>query len=222
MLLTASAAAAVAIAAGVRVPTAFAYLSIAITLVAYTLYITQMFPGSARRPVKPQPLSWVLFGFLTATGAAVQVMQGAGLASWCLLLTSVACFLIAGISFVRWRDEWHFDLFHAAVTVAALLLFAFSLVTSRDARIATASALSATLADLVSYGPTFKKARVKPEDDSAGNFALNSLKTVPALYALPVYTVATSAYLVMLLVVNAAFALFLFVRQRDLGASGTP
>ena len=204
-----------AVLAGSAAKLIAAYLSCAITVIAYTHYILQMFPSEGQAPKKPEPLTWLLFGFLTGTGAVVQVMQSAGAGSWCLLLTSAACFVISITSYLRWRSEWRFDRFHRLIAVASVGLFAFGAMTSHDPRLATLSAVLATAADLVSYAPTFRKARLRPHDDSVGNFALNSLKTLPALYALPAFTLATAVYLCMLAIVNSVFALYLYVRQQQ-------
>lgn len=203
-----------ALEAGLSVKLFFGYLSAAITVAGYALYLSAMYPPPNRTPVKPHPLSWLLFGALTLTGAIVQVFQRAHAGSWCLLITGGACLLIAAWSYFKWKGEWHFDLFQKLVTAAAVGLFFFSLFTSRQATLATLSAALATGADLVSYLPTFQKARTKPLEDSPVNFAFNSVKCIPALLALDVYTAATMMYLLMLLVVNGSFAIYLFAMQR--------
>jgi len=126
-------------------------------------------------------------------------------------ITTFACFLIASWSYSKFI--WKFDLFHLFVAAAALALFAVSLLTRKDFRLATASAIIAALADLVSYSPTFKKAWHRPHEDSTINFAFNSVKCIPALLALSSYSIATTVYLLMLTVVNGAFAIFLLIRR---------
>ena len=136
------------------------------------------------------------------------------------------CFLIALVSFLRFSDDWRqswadrtnlrFDL---VVTALALALFLASLAVSGDPRLAAASALCATGADFVSYWPTFKKAWSRPQEDSATNFAYNSVKCLPALLALGSFSIATAAYLIMLLVVNGYFSLFLVLRRQFLAVT---
>jgi len=186
--------------------------SIAITLVGYAFYIWQMYPPDGTPPVKPEPISWTLFGILTAAGWVVQVAQGAGAGSWCLGITAGACFIIAGWSYLKF--SWTFDRFHIIVVFLALALFAFSAATSQEPTMATASAILATLADFVSYGPTFRKAWYHPREDSITNFVFNSVKCVPALLAIESYSIATTVYLIMLWVVNGGFAVFLAIRRR--------
>ena len=188
-----------------------AWASTVITLTGYAFYINQMFPPPGKTPVKPEPLTWVLFGFLTATGWIIQVAQDADLGSWCLGITWVACFVIAGTSYFTFA--WTFDASHAWVAASALFLFALSVVFRANPELATASAIAATLADLVSYKPTFQKAWSRPYEDSITNFTFNSIKCIPALLALSSFTVATTVYLLMLTTVNGGFAIFLIMRR---------
>jgi hypothetical protein len=188
-----------------------AYVSTAITLTGYAFYISQMYPPPGKTAVRPEPLTWVLFGFLTATGWIIQVAQGADAGSWCLGVTWIACFLIAGWSYFKF--EWTFDASHIWVAVAALFLFTLSVLFRANPALATASAVAATLADLVSYKPTFQKAWSRPYEDSITNFTFNSVKCIPALLALSSFTVATTVYLLMLTVVNGGFAIFLALRR---------
>jgi hypothetical protein len=197
----------------------WAYMSTAITISGYTIYVCQMFPKAVEQVVKPEPLSWALFGFLTATGALVQITQGGSVGSWCLIVTAFACFLIAGLSYWKWRMEWKFDRFHKITAAGALALFVFGALTSRWAALATVSAVLATLADMISYGPMLRKAWSKPYQESVTNLAFNSVKCVPALLALESYSLATTVYLGMLTIVNGGFAIFLLIRRRHVGAA---
>ncbi len=192
----------------------WAYLSVAITLAGYLLYVSQMYPDGGKPAAKPEPLSWVLFGFLTGAGWIIQEAQGGAAGSWCLGVTALACFVISGWSYLKF--EWVFDSVHIQVAVGALVLFAISVLTKSDPVYATLSAVLATLADLASYIPTFRKARFHPEEESATNFAFNSIKCLPALLALSTYTLATTVYLVMLTIVNGGFALYLLYRKRKI------
>ena len=205
---------------GLPWPLFWAYLSVAITLAGYLLYLSQMYPEAGKPAVKPEPLSWVLFGFLTGAGWIVQVAQGGAEGSWCLGVTALACFIISGWSYLKF--EWAFDRVHTRVAVAALVLFAISVLTRDDPTYATLSAVLATAADLTSYIPTFRKSRFHPEEESATNFAFNSIKCIPALLALSAYSVATMVYLVMLTFVNGGFALYLLYRKSQLARLAKP
>ena len=191
----------------------WAVLSAAITLTGYAVYLSQMFPPPGGTAVKPEPLSWAMFGFLTATGGIVQIAQGANAGSWCLVLTTASCFIIAVWSYGKWGSEWEFLSLHKYVALGACTLCAGSVVVAKDADLAMLSAVCATVADLVSYAPTFRKGWLRPYEDSVTNFAFNSAKCIPALFALQSYSIATMIYLLMLTVVNGGFAVFLLLRR---------
>ena len=191
------------------------YLSVVITVSGYLFYLASMYkhePGH-QKLVKPHPLSWVMFGFLTLTGWMVQAANGAQAGSWCLGVTGAFCFVIAAVSYVKYRSEWRFTRDEWGAVVGGALLFAFYLVTKS----AALSATLATGADFVLYWPTVKKGWAQPYSDNPVNFACNSIKCIPALLALSVVTYSTSVYLWMLLVMNGLVALMLWARREQVG-----
>ena len=74
-------------------------LAVAITLVAYGIYVWQTLRGETR----PHPLSWLIFGILTGTAYLVQRDEAAGPGSWVMGITAVVCLLLCLMSF--WRGE---------------------------------------------------------------------------------------------------------------------
>lgn len=198
----------------------WAYASVAITLAGYAIYISQMYPDEEGKTIKPQPLSWIGFGFLTGAGWLVQISQGGEAGSWCLGITALACFVIGIWSFARF--SWRFDLLSVCISCTGIALFIVSDLTRRTNGWATFSAISATLADLAFYEPTFKKAWRLPREESVTNFIFNSIKCIPALLALRSYSIATTVYLVMLMIVNGGFATFLLWRRRHLRLQEVP
>ncbi len=137
------------------------------------------------------------------------------------MATAIACFVIAVWSYAKFT--WSFGPAHAYTAVFAALLFVFSVVVRMNPAWATFAAILATFADLINYGPTFRKMWHHPQEDSVTNFTFNSVKCIPALLALQSYTTATMVYLLMLTNVNGGFAIFLLVRRAQLAkASKSP
>ncbi len=187
------------------------YLSVIIAIGGYLLYIASMYKNGQghERQIKPHPLSWVMFGFLTMTGWLIQEANGGQAGSWCLGVTAAFCFVIAGVSYFKYRSEWRFAADEWAAVAAGVLLFVFYLLTKN----AVISATLATGADFVLYWPTVKKGWLYPHTDNPVNFAFNSVKCIPALLALSVLSYSTSVYLWMLLVMNGLVALMLLARR---------
>ena len=201
-------------------------LAVAITLVAYGIYVWQTLRGEAR----PHPLSWLIFGILTATAYLVQVDEAAGPGSWVMGITAIVCLLLCLMSF--WRGERAFPWYEWAFLATAVVIFAFYLWSrspefisdtlsgaSRDLIIRHAPAISASLAAFVSvlgFGPTVTKAWRRPYSDSSSTFALNSLKFVPSFFALDTISVATCVFPAALVVANATVALIIYLRRQQM------
>jgi hypothetical protein len=185
---------------------ALGILSVALAILAAAIYVAQTLRGE----VRPHPLSWFLFGVLSATGYWVQRDEGARQGSWTLLAMTVICFIFVAASVARgersfsWR-EWAFVI--AAGAVFILYMF------TRDSNVAAGLT---TLIDALGYGPTFTRGWSFPRKDSVSSFALNGAKFIPSLMAMDPISFATSAYPATLLVLNSAVAVMLLWRRRTL------
>jgi hypothetical protein len=200
-------------------------LAVLIAVIAYAIYVWKSLRGEAR----PHPLSWLIFGVLTGTGYLIQLDQAAGPGSWVMAITTIVCLLLCVMSF--WRGERTFPWYEWAFLAAAIVVFAFYLWsrnpkligavlsgTPRDLLIRHAPAISAMLAAFVNvlgFGPTVTKAWVRPQSDSVGIFALNSLKFIPSFFALDSISVATCVFPATLVVANAGVALVIYWRRRQ-------
>ncbi|HET6844920.1 MAG TPA: hypothetical protein VFK06_25035 [Candidatus Angelobacter sp.] len=183
-------------------------LSIAISVLAYSIYIRDTVK---KEGIRPHPFSWLLWGFVTTVAAFAQHAKGAGSGLWVTAFTAAICFLIGMLTLSR--NDWQFsssDWYALILGVAATVLYAL-------ARNPTAAAILATVADVVGYNPTIKKGWIDPSTENATSFLLNSLKFIPALGALHAYSIATWLYPATLVVVNGAVCVMLVCRRRQLG-----
>jgi hypothetical protein len=178
-------------------------LAVAITLVAYGIYVWQTLRGEAR----PHPLSWLIFGILTGTAYLVQVDEAAGAGSWVMGITAVVCLLLCLMSF--WRGERAFPWYEWAFLVAAAVIFIFYLLSRQP----TTAAVLAAIVSVLGFGPTVTKAWQRPHSDSITTFSLNSIKFIPAFFAMDSFSVATCVMPAALVVANAAVALIIYVRR---------
>jgi hypothetical protein len=178
-------------------------LAVVITLVAYGIYVWQTLRGEAR----PHPLSWLIFGILTGTAYLVQLDEAAGPGSWVMGITAVVCLLLCLMSF--WRGERTFPWYEWAFLFAAAIIFIFYLW-SREP---TISAVLAAVVSVLGFGPTVTKAWPRPHSDSITTFALNSIKFVPAFFAMDNLSLATCVMPAALVLANAAVALIIYARR---------
>ncbi len=183
---------------------ALGILSVALAVIAAIIYVFQTLRGD----VRPHPLSWFLFGILSARGYWVQRDEGAHQGSWTLLAMTIICFVFVAASVARGerrfsRQEWSFAVAGGAVFV--LYLF------TREPNLAAALT---TVVDALGYGPTFVRGWSHPRKDSVTSFALNGAKFVPSLMAMDPLSFATSFYPATLLVLNTAVSIMLVLRRR--------
>lgn len=190
---------------------AMGVLSVAIMVIAYTIYIWQTTRAGG---VRPHPFSWFLWGFVTAVVFLVQTKKGAGAGSWVVGFTAAICLLIGAVSL--FKHEWRFSVFDWISLASGLLVFVYYMLSKNP----TQSAILATTTDVIGYGSTIKRGWAEPHNDSPISFALNSAKFIPSLFALETYSVATWLYPSTLILMNGAVATMLFLRQRQLRRSG--
>jgi len=184
-------------------------LSVAMAFVAFAIYGWQTIVG----PVRPHPLSWFLFGVLSAIGYWVQRDEGAHAGSWVLLSMVLFCFLLSAAGFVR--GERRFPLREWGFLAAACVVLLIYLLTREP----TLAAILITVIDALGYGPTFSRGWSHPRKDSATSFALNGAKFAPSLLAMNPVSLATCLYPATLLCLNVAVTMMLLLRRRALANS---
>jgi hypothetical protein len=180
-------------------------LSVGIGALAYGIYIWQI----AKKGIRPHPLSWILWSFVSGVATWLQWAKGAGPGYWVTLFTALVCFIIGVIALFLYEPE--LSLFEQISFATGVVAVAF--MCAKDPR---AAAAFATIADVIGYIPTIKKGWVAPHTDSVTSFALNSIKFIPALLALNAYSVATWLYPATLVIVNGGVAVMLAVRRRTI------
>jgi len=181
-------------------------LSVVLAIAAAAIYVYQTLRGA----VRPHPLSWFVFGVLSAVGYWVQRDEGVAQGSWALLAMTIICFLFGTVSLARGErrfSKWEWAFVTAGGAVFVLYLF------TREANVAAGLI---TLIDALGYGPTFVRGWSRPRKDSVASFALNAAKFVPSLMAMHPITFATSFYPAALLVLNTAVSIMLLLRRRVL------
>ena len=185
-------------------------VAVVIMIAAYAWQLWKTWIGAS----KPHPIAWVGFGLLTGIGYLVQYQEGAGAGSWVMGLTAIFCFLVAGMS--QYKVHWHisdFDGWDWAALLCGIGLFVLYLISKNLSWGPTVSAVLATSSDLVLYIPIFRKAWMLPDDECAPAYALNSLKFVPSIFAMNVYSTATCLYPWAMIIANAIVVFYLLWRR---------
>lgn len=183
-----------------------------IALIGYGWTFQRIWWGKAR----PNPMSWIGFGFLTAVGAAVQHIEAGFVPAITMYLTAVCCFIQGGARLVReaiWKEGggWHWRDFPistwegfgswASLVLGVACFTAFAL-SKQIGMTPFWAAVSATTSDLLLYVPIIITSWSAPRSEVPFGYFMQSMKNGPAIAALPVYTPEAWMYNAMLLVMN--------------------
>lgn len=190
----------------------FGILSIIPAIFAYVYYIRDVLGNKT----KPHAFSWLIWGVLAANGFFAQMSADAGAGAWVTGVTAATCLAIfflaiskgdTGLTILDW-------------ILLSLALCSFVLLFTVDDK---AIALLITLfATMLGFTMTFKKAYRKPDEETAKTFMLNAIKFLPGILALSSFSFLTVAYPLVALLGNAALAIFIWVRRKQLAGSSAP
>ncbi len=169
----------------------FVFLAVALNFVGGFSYLIDTVKGR----VKPNKVTWFLWGLAPIIAFAAEVQQEVGLTSLMTLTVGLSPFLIFVASFINKKADWKITSFD--ITCGALSLIGLSLwgIT----RVGNLAIFFAILADGLAAVPTLIKSYKFPETENyqaflfAGIGALITLFTVKnwnfANYAFPIYIV---------------------------------
>ena len=184
----------------------FGVLSIIPAVFAYYFYFRAIFSGKT----KPHAFSWLVWGILAGNGFFAQISANAGIGAWATGLTSVVSLTI--FCFALYRGDTQPTWFDRAMLGIALTSLVLLLaIDSKEI------ALCLTLIALVAgFAMTFRKAYKKPAEENATAFFLNTLKFIPAIFALSSFSFLTVAYPLVAGVGNVSIAAVVLARGKRL------
>lgn len=164
------------------------------------------FYETIRGKAKPNRATWLLWGIFPLVIFIGQRAQGVDAAAFVSLASGSIPFLVVAASFLNERAYWKtqaLDYVCAGVAAGGITLWAFT----NNANFAIAFAL---FADAAAALPTVLKAYKYPETESWIAFAFGVVGAIICLLALKVWTFENYAFIVWILVVNAAIAVLAF------------
>lgn len=171
-------------------------LATVIALIAYVPYLIDMFKGSN----KPHLYTWISIFLITSVVAYLQVIGGAGVGA---IPTILGVFVDAVILFYCFRfgtkDIVSIDKICLAITIIGVV---FYVVFHSHPVLALAIV---TLAEVISFIPTYRKTRNAPYSESLPSYFLIMIKLCLILVALEKYNWLTASYSVIWLLVYIVF-----------------
>ena len=178
----------------------------ALALFSHLPYFIDVFRGRT----KPHLFTWFIWTLILSIGVAVQVVEGAGPGAWATIGDGIACLIVVLLCFsygekVITRSDW----VSLAFGVLGVVLWA---LTSEPLW----AAVLVTLADAFGFFPTFRKAYMKPHEETPSTFLMVFASYVLALTVFDSYSLTTILYPVYLMLANGSFWLYILVRRHQL------
>ena len=160
----------------------FSGIAIALAIAGFIPYIAMILRGK----VKPHVFSWVIWGITTTIVFFAQLEAEGGVGAWPIGLSGFVTILIAILAYLKRGDatitklDWVF----LALALASLPLW----YVTNDPLWAV---LILTTIDMIGFGPTFRKAYLRPFEDSRVFFIIMILRNVCSVVALEAYSITT-------------------------------
>jgi hypothetical protein len=181
----------------------FGVLSLLLAVVSYVPYVRSIIVANT----KPHAFTWLVWGAVMAIAFVAQLSDRAGAGSWGTGLSAAFCLgigilaLFSGEKHIT-RGDW----IAFATTSLAIPLW----VAASDP---LWSVLLVTGIDAVAYYPTFRKSYTKPDEELALKYVLTVIRYLFSLLALENFTVVTSVYQLVSIVMEMGLVIMLLWRR---------
>lgn len=176
-------------------------LAAGIALLAYVPYLIDMFRGKNQ----PHLYTWISIFLVTSVVAYLQLIGGAGVGA---IPTILGVIVDAVILFYCFRfgtkDIVFIDKVCLGISIAGVIAYA---ILSKQPVISLAIV---SIAEVVSFIPTFRKTRNDPYSESLTSYYLLMLKLALILVAIEEYNFLTASYSIMWLIIFVLFLAFTY------------
>jgi hypothetical protein len=178
-----------------------AIVAIGVALIAYIPYLIDMFRGRN----KPHLYTWISIFVITVVVAWIQVIGGAGIGALPTILGAGVNGVILFFCFkYGTKDVIFIDKICLGISVTGVITY---ILLQSQPIIALAVV---TIAEIVSFIPTFRKTRNDPYSESLTSYYLIMLKLILIVIALEAYNLLTVSYSVLWLGVFLIFLLAVY------------
>jgi hypothetical protein len=172
---------------------------------SYAYYIHTIY----QRKTVPHMYSWLIWAILAGIGFVAQVSGNAGPGAWNTGMTAIVCFAVFVISLKFGEKKL------SPIDVMLLALASMAIV----ARLLTGdfvlAVLLTTLAALIGFAFTMKKAYRHPQQENAITFFLNSLRNFFSLFALTSISFVTFFYPFVMMLANVTISIVVVIRHKN-------
>lgn len=184
----------------------FGAVGVCVEIVSAIPYFRDIFKGNT----KPHIFTWFGWGLVNTVVLVAQIVSGAGPGAFVTALISLSCFSAAFLAL--FYGEKHITKGDWACLIGSLVAIGLWIVTSN----AFLAVIIVSIADLLAFIPTFRKAYWKPHEETLATFSLGAVRDVCAILALDSLLIVNWLYPATLLLSDSGFSLMLIVRRRQL------
>ena len=181
----------------------FAVIGVTLSFISYLPYLWSV----ARRRTIPHAFSWIIWGVLSAIGAAVQLASGSGSGAWTTCSSAVFCLLVAALA--AFKGGFHATRADWITFICGMGAIPIWYVTGNPL---WALLLLITI-EGTAFGLTIKKGWYFPHEDMIFCYAVYAMAACAALAAVKTYTIITVGYPVFIIIANILVVLVLVGRR---------
>lgn len=182
-------------------------IAIAMTFMAFVPYIRSIRQGKT----KPHVFSWVIWGSTTFVVFLAQLAGKGGAGAWPIGVSGIITMYIALLAYMKKADN--------AITRTDWLFLCMAM-TSLPCWYLTADPLWAvvilTAVDVLGFGPTFRKAYIRPFEEQSMLFAIMTMRNIIVILALEHFSLTTVLFPAAIALLSLVFLLMLAYRRRVL------
>jgi hypothetical protein len=185
----------------------FGILAIALTFLAFWLYIRSIRAGNT----KPHIFSWLTWSMVTMTVFFAQLADGGGLGAWPIGISGILTFCIAVMAYQRrgaihiTRSDWFFFL----SSLSAIPLW---ILTSNPLW----AVLLLTAVDAAGFMPTLRKSYHDPHSEPLSFASVLALRNATSIVALEHYSLTTITFPAVIGLICIVFVAIIIVRRNVL------
>ena len=177
-----------------------------IGIIGYIPYYRNIFRGTT----KPHPFTWLGFSILNGITFFAQVATGGGPGAWVSAITTIATLGIAILAFQK--GEKRITVFDWACFIGALIGIILWKLTSNP----LSAVVIVTIADFLALLPTYRKAFLRPHEETATLYAMSVFKYLLSIFALTTFSLTTALFPIAITLYNVSVVVLLVVRRRRL------
>lgn len=183
--------------------TTFGIISVVLAVVGYIPYYRNIFKGLT----KPHPFTWFGFALLNGITFVAQVVTGGGAGAWVTLVTTFGTLGIFFLSITK--GEKDITKFDVICFIGALL----SIVAWKLTDNPLSAVIIVVIADVLTFLPTYRKAYLRPHQETVTLYVMSTVKYVVSIFALTTFTLTTALFPIAIALANLLIVIILVVRR---------